>query len=59
MNNELHCQLGEMELGKVKTSLVVDENLWKDFSIIVIQNEGNRKKNGEKSFISAAGYTKN
>ena len=45
MDNGLHLQLGEMEVGKVKTSLVVDENLWKDFSITVIQNKGNRKKN--------------
>ena len=31
--------------GKTKTSLVVDEKLWQDFSIVVIRKEGNRKKN--------------
>lgn len=27
----------------IKTSISVDEKLWKNFSITVLQNEGNRK----------------
>lgn len=45
MNNGLHGLVGEIEVGKTKTSLVVDEQLWQDFSIVVIRKEGNRKKN--------------
>ena len=43
MNNRLHSQLGEMEVGKIKTSINIDENVWKDFSVIVLQKEGGRK----------------
>lgn len=34
-----------MEKKKIKTSIAVDEDLWKEFSIIVIKKEGHRKKN--------------
>lgn len=30
---------------QIKTSITIDEKLWKEFSILVIQNEGIRKKN--------------
>ena len=30
---------------KTKTSLQIDEELWKEFSIAVIEKEGHRKKN--------------
>lgn len=30
-------------MGKIKTSINIDEDLWKKFSIAVIQKEGNRK----------------
>ena len=43
MTNGLHSQLGESEMGKIKTSINIDENLWKDFSIAVLQKEGGRK----------------
>ena len=43
MNNRLHSQLGEMEVGKTKTSINIDEQVWKDFSVIVLQKEGGRK----------------
>lgn len=43
MNKGLHSQLGEMEVGKIKTSINIDENVWKDFSVIVLQKEGGRK----------------
>ena len=43
MNKGLHSQLGEMDVGKIKTSINIDENVWKDFSVIVLQNEGGRK----------------
>jgi len=33
------------ELGKVKTTINVDEELWKKFSIKVIEEKGLRKKN--------------
>jgi len=39
----LQPQLGEIEVGKIKTSINIDENLWKDFSIAVLQKEGGRK----------------
>jgi metal-responsive CopG/Arc/MetJ family transcriptional regulator len=29
----------------VKTTITVDDELWKEFSIVVIQEKGNRKKN--------------
>ena len=43
MNNGLQPQVGEIEVGKIKTSINIDENLWKDFSIAVLQKEGGRK----------------
>jgi len=43
MINGLHSQLGEMEVGKIKTSINIDESVWKDFSIAVLQKEGGRK----------------
>lgn len=33
------------EAKKTKTSIEIDEELWKEFSILVIQKEGYRKKN--------------
>ena len=32
-------------MGKVKTTINIDEDLWKKFSVLVIQEEGYRKKN--------------
>jgi len=32
-------------MGSVKTTITIDEELWKKFSILVIQEKGNRKKN--------------
>ena len=32
-------------MGTVKTTINIDEELWKKFSIIVIQEKGYRKKN--------------
>ena len=32
-------------MGTVKTTINVDEDLWKKFSILVIQQKGYRKKN--------------
>lgn len=32
-------------MGTTKTSLIVDEKLWQDFSIIVIKERGIGKKN--------------
>ena len=43
MNNILLLQSGEMQMGKIKTSINIDENVWKDFSVIVLQKEGGRK----------------
>lgn len=43
MNKGLHVISGEMDVGKIKTSINIDENLWKDFSIAVLQKEGGRK----------------
>lgn len=34
-----------MEDNKVKTTINIDENLWKKFSIRVIEEHGGRKKN--------------
>jgi hypothetical protein len=45
MLNGLQYNQGEIDVGIVKTSLIVDDKLWQDFSIIVIKKEGNRKKN--------------
>jgi metal-responsive CopG/Arc/MetJ family transcriptional regulator len=33
------------EMGKVKTTITIDEDLWKKFSILAIQEYGYRKKN--------------
>ena len=43
MSNRLHSLSGEMEVGKIKTSINIDENVWKDFSVAVLQKEGGRK----------------
>ena len=43
MTNRLHTQLGEMVVGKIKTSMNIDEQVWNEFRIIVLQNEGGRK----------------
>lgn len=32
-------------MGTVKTTITIDEDLWKKFSILVIQEKGYRKKN--------------
>lgn len=32
-------------MGTIKTTINIDEDLWKKFSIIVIQEKGYRKKN--------------
>jgi metal-responsive CopG/Arc/MetJ family transcriptional regulator len=32
-------------MGGIKTTITIDEELWKRFSILVIQEKGNRKKN--------------
>jgi metal-responsive CopG/Arc/MetJ family transcriptional regulator len=32
-------------MGSIKTTITIDEELWKRFSILVIQEKGNRKKN--------------
>jgi hypothetical protein len=45
MPNGLQYKQGEMEVGNMKTSLIVDDKLWQDFSIIVIKKEGIGKKN--------------
>jgi metal-responsive CopG/Arc/MetJ family transcriptional regulator len=43
MTNGLQNKQGEMDLGKIKTSMNIDEQLWKDFRVIVLQKEGGRK----------------
>ncbi len=32
-------------MGTVKTTISIDERLWKNFSILVIEDKGHRKKN--------------
>lgn len=32
-------------MGKIKTTINIDEDLWKRFSILVIEEHGHRKKN--------------
>lgn len=32
-------------MGKIKTTINIDEDLWKKFSILVIEEYGHRKKN--------------
>ena len=34
-----------MEGKKVKTTISLDEKLWTDFSVLVLQKHGGRKKN--------------
>lgn len=34
-----------MKVGTIKTTINIDEELWKKFSILVIQQKGYRKKN--------------
>lgn len=43
MNNGLHCMVGEIEVGKKKTSINIDEQIWKDFELIVLREKGNNK----------------
>ena len=43
MDKGLQGCIGEMDVGKIKTSISVDEELWKKFSISVLKKEGNRK----------------
>ena len=45
MLNGLQYKQGKMKAGNMKTSLIVDDKLWQDFSIIVIKKEGIGKKN--------------
>ena len=37
--------LTEVKMKKVKTTINIDEELWKRFSIAVIREKGGRKKN--------------
>jgi metal-responsive CopG/Arc/MetJ family transcriptional regulator len=32
-------------MGDIKTTISIDEKVWKSFSILVIQEKGHRKKN--------------
>jgi metal-responsive CopG/Arc/MetJ family transcriptional regulator len=66
MNNILHNNLGdnlgEIMVGKIKTSMNIDEQLWNDFRIIVLQKEGGRKlsdviENLIKQYIKKNGGT--
>lgn len=34
-----------MEGKKIKTTISIDEKLWTDFSVLVLQKHGGRKKN--------------
>ncbi|MCX6822245.1 MAG: hypothetical protein NTW30_05725 [Candidatus Aenigmarchaeota archaeon] len=45
MPDELHIlpEQGEIEVGKIKTSINIDEDTWNDFRILVLQKEGGRK----------------
>lgn len=43
MTNGLHFLSGEMDVGKTKTSMNIDEHVWNDFRVIVLQKEGGRK----------------
>jgi len=43
MDKILQPQLGEIDVGKRKTSINIDEDVWKKFSFIVLENEGNHK----------------
>ncbi len=43
MLNGLQYNVGEMVVGKIKTSMNIDEQLWSDFRVIVLQKEGGRK----------------
>jgi len=36
------CSL-EAQVTKIKTSISIDKDLWRKFSLIVLQKEGNRK----------------
>ncbi len=41
--NGLHYLRGEIDVGKTKTSINIDEEIWSDFRILVLQKEGGRK----------------
>ena len=43
MNNSLHNSVGEIAVGKKKTSINIDEQIWKDFELIVLREHGNNK----------------
>lgn len=38
-------------MGKIKTTINIDEELWKKFSVLVIEEEGYRKKNEIVEFL--------
>jgi len=46
MNKRLPPQLGEIDVGKYKTSINIDEDVWKEFSMIVLEKKGNHKLSG-------------
>ena len=43
MSDGLQYLQGYVEVGKIKTSLNLDEDIWNDFRILVLQKEGGRK----------------
>ena len=43
MLNGLQYTEGERDVGKIKTTIHVDEELWKNFNVIVIQKVGGRQ----------------
>ena len=43
MLNLLHITIGEKSVGKKKTSVSIDEELWNEFCSIVVKKYGNRK----------------
>jgi len=43
MSDRLQYLQGEMIVGKIKTTISIDENLWRNFSIAVLQKDGGRK----------------
>jgi len=43
MLNGLQYTEGERDVGKIKTTINVDEELWKNFNVIVIQKVGGRQ----------------
>jgi len=43
MTDVLHHLQGDVDVGKIKTSINIDESTWNDFRILVLQKEGGRK----------------